>query len=232
MKKREVTGVGMVVRFGATFLVIGAIMFTIAGQLWWWGAWAYLLAVVAVTFWGRGVVMRKNPAMLTERAQSLGKQDVKPWDRVLMPLVSMIFPILLLLTAALDRRLGWSPDYHPGWSIGAFMVLSLGLLFANWAFIENSFFSATVRIQQERGHEVISSGPYAWVRHPGYAGGILSEIAAPILLGSVWALIPAIVLSILIAIRTEMEDRTLKAELQGYKEYTMTVRHRLIPGVW
>ena len=207
-------------------------MFIIAGRLNWLGAWGYLGAIVVVTFWGRAVVMRKDPALLQERAQSLRKEDVKRWDRVLMPLVAIVLPILMLFVAAVDVRLDWTPRYHVGWEIGALVVTLAGLLIANQAFIENSFFSGTVRIQNERGHKVVSTGPYRWVRHPGYAGGIIADVAAPILLGSLWALIPAVLLCILIVVRTVLEDRTLKAELDGYTEYSKAVRCRLVPGVW
>lgn len=232
MSDERITWSKLIVRFSVLFLLLGACVFFTAGDVNWWGAWAYLAAIVVVTFWGRSVVMRKNPAMLAERSQSLRKENVQHWDRVLMPLVAMVLPVMMLLTAALDHRLGWTTGYHVAWEIGALVPMVFGLLFANRAFIANGFFSGTVRIQSEEGHTVVASGPYRWVRHPGYAGVILANMATPIILGSLWALIPATLLSMLTVVRTVLEDRTLRAELDGYAEYARVVRYRLVPGVW
>ncbi len=107
-----------------------------------------------------------------------------------------------------------------------------GFALGSYALIENRFFSGMVRIQTDRGHKVISSGPYAWIRHPGYTGALVSYIAAPVLLDAVWAFIPAILLSIVLVIRTHLEDETLQDRLVGYREYAEQVRFRLFPGIW
>jgi protein-S-isoprenylcysteine O-methyltransferase Ste14 len=101
-----------------------------------------------------------------------------------------------------------------------------------WSMAANAFFAQTVRIQEDRGHTVATGGPYRYVRHPGYVGGILFQVATPLILGSVWALIPAGLTVCLTIIRTALEDRTLLEELDGYKEYAGRVRYRLLPGVW
>ena len=101
-----------------------------------------------------------------------------------------------------------------------------------WATGSNAFFSLTVRIQKERSHAVATGGPYRFVRHPSYAGGILFELAAPIMLGSWWALIPGGLNAILFVIRTALEDKTLQAELDGYQEYAQRTRYRVLPGIW
>jgi len=98
--------------------------------------------------------------------------------------------------------------------------------------VSNRFFSSVVRIQVDRGHQVVKTGPYRFIRHPAYTGGILAWLATPILLGTLWALLPAALISAGIAIRTALEDRTLRAELSGYQEYSQTTRYRLVPGVW
>ena len=98
--------------------------------------------------------------------------------------------------------------------------------------ITNTFFSGTVRIQHDRGHAVISDGPYGWVRHPGYAGWSLSLITTPLMLGSFWALIPGALAALLLIVRTVFEDQTLQGELEGYSDYAQRVRYRLLPGVW
>jgi protein-S-isoprenylcysteine O-methyltransferase Ste14 len=105
-------------------------------------------------------------------------------------------------------------------------------IFSAYALIENRFFSGVVRIQKDRGHRVISSGPYRWVRHPGYAGALITYLAIPFFLDSVWAFVPAVIICIAMVIRTRMEDETLQTELEGYRAYTQRVRYRLIPGVW
>ena len=101
-----------------------------------------------------------------------------------------------------------------------------------WAESVNKFFEPTVRIQTDRGHRVIDTGPYAIVRHPGYASGYLLFVGMPLALGSLWALIPAILSCLLLVVRTILEDQTLRNELAGYEEYAQRVRYRLIPGVW
>jgi protein-S-isoprenylcysteine O-methyltransferase Ste14 len=116
-------------------------------------------------------------------------------------------------------------------------VLSLSLFVAGYvlgayALIENRFFSGKVRIQTERNQQVVSSGPYRWMRHPGYAGALLAYFVTPLLLDSNWAFLPAVFLAICLVVRTHLEDRTLQAELPGYREYAQRVRYRLLPGIW
>jgi protein-S-isoprenylcysteine O-methyltransferase Ste14 len=98
--------------------------------------------------------------------------------------------------------------------------------------IENRFFSGVVRIQIDRGHHVISGGPYRWIRHPGYAGGLLTYLATPVFLDSVWAFLPALFITMVLVIRTTLEDRFLQDELDGYRDYVKRVHYRFLPGVW
>jgi protein-S-isoprenylcysteine O-methyltransferase Ste14 len=116
--------------------------------------------------------------------------------------------------------------------ITAFVITALGYSLGTWATLVNRFFSAVVRIQRDRGHTVVSSGPYRLIRHPGYAGAVVTSLATPLLLGSLWALIPAVLAVCTLIIRTALEDRTLQEELEGYHDYTARVRYRLLPGVW
>jgi len=108
----------------------------------------------------------------------------------------------------------------------------LGIVVLVWAMAANKFFSATVRIQEERGHTVATGGPYRYVRHPGYVGWLMLTLATPVVLGSRWALVPAGITVILTILRTALEDRTLHSELEGYREYAERVRYRLLPGIW
>lgn len=110
--------------------------------------------------------------------------------------------------------------------------MALGMSLFSWSMATNAYFSAMVRIQADRGHQVVSSGPYRFVRHPGYTGVIIFSLATPPMLDALWAFIPAVVLVITMIIRTRLEDRTLNAELEGYPEYAGCVRYRLVPGIW
>jgi protein-S-isoprenylcysteine O-methyltransferase Ste14 len=112
------------------------------------------------------------------------------------------------------------------------VAILAGYAWASYALLENRFFSGVVRIQSERGHHVVSSGPYRWMRHPGYAGALLAALATPVFLDSRWAFLPAVLLTAILVVRTALEDRVLHDELAGYREYAERVRYRLLPGVW
>ncbi len=140
----------------------------------------------------------------------------------------MAIPILAALD---DGRYHWSR--LPWWvCLMGYTFLIVGLAGMTWAQAVNKFFEATVRIQTDRGHTVIDTGPYAIVRHPGYSAGYLIFVGMPLALGSLWALTPAILLCPLLVLRTIWEDQTLREELDGYREYSQRVRYRLIPGMW
>jgi protein-S-isoprenylcysteine O-methyltransferase Ste14 len=144
--------------------------------------------------------------------------------------VSISFP--LVIVAGLDHRFRWSPVFPLWLNVIGFILVAAGYTFASWALAENRFFSSMVRIQTDRGHAVCDSGPYRLVRHPGYAGNILPLPGIVLALGSVWTLIPAAVALIIAVTRTALEDRTLRAELPGYRDYARRVHYRLLPGIW
>jgi protein-S-isoprenylcysteine O-methyltransferase Ste14 len=169
-----------------------------------------------------------NPEVVLARLRF--HRGTKRWDRILLcfllPAVYAVF-----LVASLDYSRQWLPV--PWWVHGIGYVLFLvGVGIVTWAEAVNKFFEVTVRIQTDRGHLVIDTGPYAIVRHPGYVGFMLFFAGSALCLGSLWALVPASLTSCLLVLRTKWEDRTLQAELPGYKEYAQRVRHRLIPGMW
>jgi len=197
----------------------------------WWEAWAYALIGIFGFAISRFLAGRKNPGLLRERAQYTQHEDAASWDKVLSPLVGLGGG-LIPLVAGLDALWGWSPSFGAPVKILALVLIVLGYVIGSLALIANTFFSGMVRIQTERGHHVISSGPYAVVRHPGYSGALITFLATPFLLDSAWALIPAIALTIVLIIRTKLEDDTLQEQLNGYKEYAARVRYRLLPGVW
>lgn len=197
----------------------------------WWEAWAYAIISILGFVISRVLARRRHPDVITERAHHRQHENVKPWDRRLTDWI-MIFGVAILLLAGLDERFGWSTAF--GWPVKilALALLLAGYALSSYALIENRFFSSEVRIQAERGHHAVSSGPYRWVRHPGYAGGLLTYIATPLLLDTPWAFLPTALVIVLTVVRTALEDRTLQAELAGYREYAGRVRYRLLPGVW
>jgi protein-S-isoprenylcysteine O-methyltransferase Ste14 len=220
------------VRLVITYLFIPALLFICAGDLGWWQGWVFALLILAAGILSRIWTERRHPGLLVERAGSHSAQDVKPWDKVLAPLMAVSLSFPLVIVAGLDHRFGWTAAF-PFWlSILGLALITLGYFLASWALVENRFFSGTVRIQTERGHVVCDSGPYRIVRHPGYAGNILSLPGIVLALGSLWTIIPAVLALIIAVTRTALEDRTLQEELPGYREYARRVRYRLFPGIY
>ena len=220
------------IRLIVTYLIIPILLFLCAGDLGWWQAWVFSFLIIAAGFLSRLWAERRHPGLLVERARSHAAEDVKPWDKVLAPLMAVSISFPLVIVAGLDHRYGWTAGFPLWLSILGLVLIALGYFLASWALAENRFFSGTVRIQTERGHAVCDSGPYKIVRHPGYAGNILPLPGIALALGSVWTLIPAALALIIIVTRTALEDRTLQEELPGYREYVQRVRYRLFPGIF
>jgi protein-S-isoprenylcysteine O-methyltransferase Ste14 len=209
-----------------------AVLLLSAGKWNWWEAWVYTGFGLLILLGSRIVIILKYPDLALERSQAHEKEDTKEWDRFLMPFTALYGPFISWIIAGLDVRFGWSPDL-PDWiQIVALLVIQLGSLIGTWAMLTNRFFSSQVRIQTDRGHAVIKGGPYKFVRHPAYAGGLLSWLAGPIFFSSYWVIIPTILVITASIIRTAKEDRTLQEELPGYKEYAREVKYRLVPGIW
>jgi protein-S-isoprenylcysteine O-methyltransferase Ste14 len=197
----------------------------------WREAWAYAIIYILGFVASRALAARRHPDLIAERARFMRQENVKPWDRVLAPLVSLGGG-LIPMVAGLEARFDASPTFSLPLKILALAVILAGYALGSYALIENRFFSGMVRIQAERGHRVVTSGPYRWMRHPGYAGALLSYLATPLFLDSPWAFLPAALLTAALIVRTHLEDKTLQDELSGYREYAGRVRYRLIPGVW
>jgi len=235
-EKRIVWRDRMVRRAAAGFVVVTAlpalIMFLAAGRADWWEAWVMVAVLGFTTLGSRVILLRKHPDLALERARWTEGRDSKPWDRALMPIVALYGPFLMWLVAGLDKRWNGSPTLPLGLELGAFVIVLLGYLVSVWALIANKFFSAVVRIQKERGHTVVTTGPYRLVRHPSYAGGLIGYLLTPIALGTLWVYVPAVLTVMALILRTALEDRTLLEELDGYKEYAARVRYRLAPGIW
>ena len=178
-------------------------------------------------------LLRHDPALLAERLKlaPLARQQ-KAWDKVLM-LLFFVAGIGLYIVPGFDVvRFQWSEPL-PLWMsvIAMFMHLPCFVLLG-WVMRENTYLSQVVKIDRERGHQVVTNGPYALVRHPMYAVAIVLLPAVPVALGSRFALILSLFLALLLIVRTQLEDRTLHAELNGYRDYAKRTRYRLIPGIW
>jgi protein-S-isoprenylcysteine O-methyltransferase Ste14 len=208
-----------------------ALVFLAAGTVRWTAFWVLLGFYVLTTGGWMLWLKRRDPALLKERISGGKRPDIKAWDRTIVRAYTVLL-IGLLIVAPLDAvRFRWSRV-----PVG-FQGLALFCMFAAWcliiwAFRENAFLAEYVRIQEERGHTVCSTGPYRIVRHPMYVGVILTILGLPVLLGSLYALIPAVLIAALFVLRTALEDRTLQKELPGYAEYARAVPWKLVPGIW
>ena len=205
------------------------LVFWPAGRLDWVAGWLYV-GLVALNFLGNiAYLQRVNPDLIEARMRMA--KGTKRWDVVW----GFVFGPILLATyvvAGFDVvRFEWSAMSPLMWLVGLLLFLPGTLLFS-WSMGVNPFFEKTVRIQTDRGHRVIDTGPYAFIRHPGYLGFFGWCLSAPLLLGSRWAFVPALLSAAALVVRTALEDRTLHDELEGYAEYSERVRYRLLPGVW
>ena len=220
------------IRLGSVYLLIPLNLVMCGGDLGWWQAWLYSLLIVAAGIGGRMWAEQRHPGLMAERQNIENIQNAKAWDKVLAPLMAVSVGYPMVFVAGLDHRYHWSSEFPLWLIVFGFLLISLGYAFAAWALAENRFFSSVVRIQTDRGHVVCDSGPYRFVRHPGYAGNILALFGIVLALSSVWTLVPAAVALIIAVIRTELEDRTLQDELPGYRDYARRVRYRLIPWIY
>ena len=205
-----------------------AVLFLSAGRWGWAMGWAFVILTALWVGATALVVIPRNPDLLAER---LGpRKGAKTWDAVIMSIVGLAL-IACYIVAGLDVRYKWTRISLP-LQIIALIIVVLGYALIVWATAANAFFSLIVRIQKERGHTVAAGGPYRFVRHPAYVGGVAIYLATPVMLGSLWALIPGGLSAVLMIVRTALEDKMLLNELDGYRQYAGRVRYRLIPGIW
>ncbi len=231
MAAQEISTVQVAIRLVILSAIFPLFLFPFAGR-WDWGVAWVLIAIMAVaTLLSRLLLVRVHPDLLSERASSLDAENTKPWDKVLAPAMGLT-PLLVLVVAGLDERHQWSPTLSLGVQVVGLVLAAVGYGIATWAMLSNRFFSGVVRIQTERNHEVVDSGPYAFVRHPGYTGNLIAGLGFPLALSSLWALLPLLLVLIVTVIRTRLEDETLQKELPGYAEFTSRTRYRLVPGIW
>jgi protein-S-isoprenylcysteine O-methyltransferase Ste14 len=219
----------MMIRSFISIIAIGVAIFALAGRLDYWQGWLFF-SILLIFMTGFGVFFTKKQDLMQERVGP--GSGVKWWDKIFFAIhVPLSFSVSLL--AALDAgRFHWSPQLPIVLYPVTFVLILAGCCIIYWAMWTNNFFSSRVRIQTDRGHYVVTEGPYHYVRHPGYVGLIIFMPALALLLGSIYALIPAAIDIFLLIIRTYLEDITLQKELPGYTDYTKQVRFRLIPCIW
>ena len=214
------------------FVVVIPFLPLLISRRWdWWEAWIYAIISILAFVISRVLAARRHPDLLAERARFMQHENAKSWDKLLAPLLGLGGG-LVLLVAGLDMLYDWSPTFSLSVKILSLVIILAGYALSSYALIENRFFSGMVRIQTDRGHQVVSSGPYRWIRHPGYAGPLLTYLATPFFLDSRWSLLAVLFFAVIIVIRTRLEDSTLQEQLPGYREYAQKVMYRLLPGIW
>jgi protein-S-isoprenylcysteine O-methyltransferase Ste14 len=227
--RREI--VKWIVQAALGWVGYGVLLLLAAGRLDWIWGWAQLLIIGAFLAAHPLLLIPIDPELLAERETGLRDEGVKAWDRWIAGLgAGMLLP--LWVVAGLDVRFDWTGGMPFALHLVGLLLNVLGYGLFLWAMVSNAYFAEGVRIQEERGHTVATSGPYRYLRHPGYAGAIVAGLATPFLLGSLWGLIPAVLSAALYIVRTSLEDKTLRQELPGYADYARQTRHRLLPGVW
>jgi len=228
MKKKS----GLLVLRSILFLaILLASFFLPAGSFDWPEAWitlgGYLLVSLSAYVW----MKKHDPGLLQERIESGSRENTKKWDNLILALYSFLM-LAVIIVCGLDRvRFRWS-KVPTAVEIGSFVLFVFPVILLFRVIRHNHFLSERVRIQDDRGHQVCSSGPYAMIRHPMYAAIIQVALLFPLALGSFFGLIPAVLVVGLLVIRTHLEDRTLQKELKGYSEYALRVPYRLVPGLW
>ncbi|MEZ0364236.1 isoprenylcysteine carboxylmethyltransferase family protein [Mycobacterium sp. pUA109] len=216
--------------FGLGGLVVfGVMLFLPAWTFDYWQAWVLLLLVLALSNWIPGIyLMRKNPAALQRRMRGGPGAEARPAQKIAMG-CAWLSLIAMFVVSALDHRFGWSPVPIAVCVLGDVLV-AIGLTVSTLVVIQNSYAGATVRV--EEGQQLVSTGLYGWVRHPMYTGNVITTVGVPLALGSYWGLVFVIPGVVALALRIRDEERLLQEELDGYRDYTQQVRHRLVPGMW
>jgi protein-S-isoprenylcysteine O-methyltransferase Ste14 len=208
--------------------ITSACLFGSAGRFDWPNAWV-LLGLNLGASAASTALLSRNPDLLAERRNV---KAGKSWDKPIVGIVVLLGPVATWITAGLDTRFRWSDRMPPAAFVTGVVIAVLAAALIAWAMHSNRFFSSIVRIQKDRGHVVVTSGPYRFVRHPGYTGMSAFTLATPLILNSRWAFGPAVITAAVTCLRTVLEDRTLHNELEGYAGYARMVRYKLLPPVW
>lgn len=205
------------------------LLFWGAGTWNYWQGWIFFIYMIILMI----IIL-----FLFKDKMDLGKERLHPgkgmkaWDKVIAVFGIILFMAIMIIAILDSGRYKWSQELPMSFYIISYIILTLGNTFIIWAMYTNKWFSSVARIQKDRNQKVCSSGPYKFVRHPGYFGGFFMIISLPLVFGSLYALPFAILMAIIVIVRTALEDNMLKKELKGYKEYTKKTRYRLFPGLW
>ncbi len=210
-------------------LLFAVILFLSAGRWDLERVWVYLAVLVLAELLSAWVLHIRSPGLLTRRGQP--GANTEPFDRIFMALW-VLFALGTPVVAGVDLRMA-DHVLLPDWLVWPGLLIHFGsFAFATWAMVVNEHFELTVRIQFDRDHRVVSTGPYAFIRHPGYASAVFGAMACPLVLRSVWVIVPVAAVTFLFIGRIVMEERALRTGLAGYDEYTQKTRYRLLPGIW
>lgn len=217
------------VRLCIGLLLALPLLFWTAGTIDWRRGWLFYSLLVALAFFAVAWISRDNPELFAARRRI--PKAAKPWDMAIIAITLLAWLAIMPIAALDDARFGWAPQ--PVWvQLVGYVLLIAGFMGVTWAQSVNRHFETTIRIQTDRAHAVIDTGPYAFIRHPGYAFTVPMSAGMALSLGSLFALIPVAVIAVVLVIRTLAEDKELKANLPGYAEYATRVKQRWIPGVW
>jgi protein-S-isoprenylcysteine O-methyltransferase Ste14 len=211
-----------------SLVITSACLFGSVGRLDWSNAWVLVglnfAASIATT-----ALLWRSPELLAERRNI---KAGKSWDKAIVAVAVLLGPMATWITAGLDTRFHWSDGMPRLALIAGVVVAVLAAALIAWAMVCNRFFSSVVRIQKDRGHAVVTSGPYRFVRHPGYTGMLAFTLVTPLILNSRWAFVPAAATAATMVLRAVLEDRTLHNELDGYADYASKVKYKLVPAIW
>lgn len=226
---KEKLGLRLYVKSLVAFFVFILVTFLVAGRLDYWEGWVFNglnILFVVLTF----VLLLDRKDLIRERLKP-GK-GMKHWDLVYYLVSTPWFFVMFILSILDAARYSWNPPVPFFMIVLGIVLYCLGQVFLLWAKRTNRFFSSVVRIQQDRNQTVCTTGPYRFIRHPGYLGGLIFTAGTPLMLGSYWGLLPAVLSLIILIWRTALEDATLRKELPGYVQYSTQVKYRLIPYLW
>lgn len=231
-KKTSNLAVSIALRFTTIAFAFGvelAILFLAAGRTDWIWPWVWGGISLVVVLINGAFLLRTSPETAAERGRP---KEVKRWDAIVSGLWGIAIYLALPLVAGLDARWSWTRGLGVAWNVAGAVLYAAGLALFGWAMITNAYFSTAARIQTDRGQTVCRSGPYRFVRHPGYSGTLLQALGTALLFGSLWSLLPAAAACICMIVRTVLEDGMLQNELAGYRDFVRERPYRLIPGLW
>ena len=222
-------GPGLVLKSVSLMVFFVVLTVLLAGRLDYWQGWVFngLNIFSLLVTW---IVLRNQKDLIKERLKP--GRGMKKWDRVYHAVSTPLYFVMFILSVLDAARFSWSSRVPIIVVVVSIVIYTIGQIVIIWAKKANRFFSSVVRIQKDRDQTVCTDGPYRFVRHPGYLAGLLYTVATPLLLGSFWGLIPVVPIMAVVIVRTSLEDKTLAAELAGYRDYARKVRFRLVPHIW